>query len=53
MLFEFFLLARGKAFSGLPPIFDHVSGAKKYCIVIVVPPLVAIMKDQVCYTWSC
>ena len=41
---------KGKSFSGLPPIFDHVSGVKKYCIVIVVPPLVAIMKDQVCYT---
>ena len=30
-----------------------ISGVKKSSIVIVVPPLVAIMEDQVCYTWSC
>ena len=53
MISQFFLLARGKAFSCLPAIFDYLSGVKKSSIVTVVPPLVAIMKDQVCYTWSC
>ena len=40
-------------FACLPLIFDHLSGLKESSIVIVVAPLVAIMKDQVCSTWSC
>ena len=39
-------------FACLPLIFDHLSGLKESSIVIVVAPLVAIMKDQVCSTCS-
>ena len=50
MLSEFLLLARRKAFSCFPLIFEHLSGLKQSSIVIVVPPLVAIKKDQILYS---
>ena len=55
MLLEFFLLAKGKAsfFLLLVSHLFYLSGVKQSSKVKVVVPLVSIMEDLVCYTWTC